>query len=384
MSKKNFFCTKCLNSNLRPRLTFDEGGVCDACQYADKKHNIIDWEVRERMLKKLCKKYRSKDGSHDVIVPTSGGKDSMYVAYHLKFKYGMNPLCVSWAPAIYTDIGWENMKKFTQLFDTIIYVPDRTIHRKLTRIAFEEFGDPFQPWHYGQQGYPLQVAIKYKIPFVMYGENQDAEYGGGKKKQAKAEESLKERYENQSFRVKKGVDTLVEIGIKKKLFHKSFKKKKNLLHDYRLPDQSSVKKYKIKIYFFSFFNKWIPQQNYYFAHEKMGFKIGTSRSQGTYTSYTSLDDKLDELYYYMQYIKFGFGRCTSEASTDIRDNYISREEGVALVKKYDGEFPSQDIDEFLSYMNISKDKFFNIVNKFRPKELWVKQNDKWHLNHKIY
>ena len=86
----------------------------------------------------------------------------------------------------------------------------------------------------------------------------------------------------------------------------------------------------------------------------------------------------------MQYIKFGFGRCTSEASTDIRDNYISREEGVALVKKYDGEFPSQDIDEFLSYMNISKDKFFNIVNKFRPKELWVKQNDKWHLNHKIY
>ena len=137
----------------------------------------------------------------------------------------MNPLCVSWAPAIYTDIGWVNMKKFTKLFDTIIYIPDRSMHSKLTRIAFEEFGDPFQPWHYGQQGYPLQVAMKYKIPFIMYGENQDAEYGGGKRKQAKAEETLKERYENQRLRVKKGVDTLVEIGIKKKIFHKSLKKK---------------------------------------------------------------------------------------------------------------------------------------------------------------
>ena len=110
MSKKIFFCTKCLNSNLRPRLTFDKDGVCDACQYAYKKHNLIDWQERDRMLKKLCNKYRSKDGSHDVIVPTSGGKDSCYVAYQLKFNYGMNPLCVSWAPAIYTDIGWVNMK----------------------------------------------------------------------------------------------------------------------------------------------------------------------------------------------------------------------------------------------------------------------------------
>ena len=84
----------------------------------------------------------------------------------------MNPLCVSWAPAIYTQIGWDNMKKFAKLFDTIIYIPNRVIHSKLTRIAFEEFGDPFQPWHYGQQGYPLKVAIKYKIPFIMYGENQ--------------------------------------------------------------------------------------------------------------------------------------------------------------------------------------------------------------------
>ncbi len=383
-NSKIIFCSKCLNPSTRPRLTFDKNGVCDACQYSFKKHNIINWAERDKLLKKLCNKYRSKNGEHDVLVPTSGGKDSCFVAYKLKYEYKMNPLCVSWAPAIYTQIGWDNMKKFAKLFDTIIYIPNRVIHSKLTRIAFEEFGDPFQPWHYGQQGYPLKVAIKYKIPFIMYGENQDAEYGGGKQKQQKAEETLKERYENQRFRVKKGVDTLFNIGLRKGIFNKETKNKKNLLDDYRLPSLKEVQKNKLKIYFYSFFNKWIPQQNYYFAQDKMQFKIGSSRSQGTFTSYTSLDDKLDELYYYMQYIKFGFGRCTSEASIDIRDDYISRKEGISLVKLYDGEFPDQDFKEILDYMGIKKKNFFRIVDKFRSKKVWKKVKNNWKLKHTIY
>ena len=383
MKKSIFFCTKCLNSNLRPRLTFDRNGICDACQYSDKKYNSINWETRNRMLRDLCRKYRSKDGSHDVIVPTSGGKDSCFVAYKLKYEYGMNPLCVSWAPAITTEIGWKNMKLFSEFFDTIIYTPNRKLHAKLTRIAFEKFGDPFQPWHYGQQSYPLKVAMRYKIPFVMYGENQDAIYGGGKKKQEDADESIKKRYENQKFRVKKGVDTLVELGIKQKIFDKSSKKKTNLFDDYRLPNPKDIYNFKIKMYHFSFFEKWITQDNYYYAKEKMGFGVGLARSQGTYTSYTSLDDKVDELYYYMQYIKFGFGRCTSEASIDVRDNIITREEGVRLVRLYDGEFPSEDLNEVLEYMGITKKKFFQIVDKFRSKKLWNKKKNKWYLKYKL-
>ncbi len=377
------YCTKCVNSNLRPRLTFDNKGVCDACQYAFKKHNSINWKEREKLLKELCDKYRSKDGSHDVLVPTSGGKDSCFVAHRLKYDFKMNPLCVSWAPAIYTEIGWQNLKKFSNFFDTIIYIPNREVHSKLTRIAFEEFGDPFQPWHYGQQSYPLQIAMKHNIKFIMYGENQDAEYGGGKKKQLKAEETLAERYENQRYRVKKGVDTLLEIGIRKKILNKNLKKNK-YLDDYRLPKISEVKNSKIKTYFFSYFTKWIPQHNYYYAQKHLNFKTGLSRSQGTFTSYTSLDDKLDELYYFMQYIKFGFGRATSEASIDVRDGFISRKEAVNLVKLYDGEFPDQDLNEVLDYMNIGKKEFFKIVDKFRSKKLWSKTGKKWKLKHIVY
>ncbi len=382
LKKKVQFCTGCVNSNLRPRLTFNTAGLCDACQFAHRKHNEINWKKREEFLKELCKKYRSKDGSHDVLVPTSGGKDSCYVAHRLKYDFKMNPLCVSWAPAIYTDIGWTNLKKFSEHFDTIIYIPNRKTHSILTRIAFEEFGDPFQPWAYGQQSYPIQIAKRFNIKLVMYGENQDVEYGGGKNKQYRGEETLKERYDNQSLRVKKGVDTLIDIGIKKNLLDKSFRKNK-CLEDYRLPTYSDVKDSKIKFYFFSYFSKWIPQHNYYYAQQYLNFKTGESRSQGTFTSYTSLDDKLDELYYYMQYIKFGFGRATSEASIDVRDGFISRKEAVNLVKLYDGEFPSFEIDEVLKYMNITKKNFLKIVDSFRSKAIWKKKGNKWYLKFKV-
>ena len=381
-NKKIKFCVRCVNSNLRPRLTFNAAGVCDACQYAEKKHNHIDWKKRKEILQELCNKYRSKDGSHDVIVPTSGGKDSCYVAYKMKYEFKMNPLCVSWAPAIYTDVGWSNMKKFFNHFDTLIYAPNRKNHSKLTRIAFEHYGDPLQPWHYGQQSYPIQIANKYNIKFIMYGENQDVEYGGGKNKTYRVEETLKERYENQNFRVEEGVDNLIKIGVKNKLFTKSMIKSK-MFDEYRLPKISDVSKKNTKLYFFSFFEKWIPQHNYYHAQRHFGFKTGEARSQGTFTSYTSLDDKIDELYYYMQFIKFGFGRTVSEASVDIRDGFISRSEGVNLVKLYDGEFPSIDFKEVLEYMNLTKEKFIGIVDKFRSKKIWKKTKNKWSLKFKI-
>lgn len=379
---KIIYCKICVNSSLRPRLTFDKNGVCDACNH-NKIKNEIDWKQREKELKKLLNKYRSKDGSYDVIVPSSGGKDSCYVAYELKYVYGMHPLCVTYAPAMFTDIGWRNLKNFCENFDTLIYYPNRKIHSKLTRIAMEYFGDPFQPWHYGQQSYPLRVAINYKIPLVFYGENQDVEYGGDQSNANRGDETLKKREENQSLRVKKGVDTLIDIGIKKKILDSKLKKKNKIFEDYRLPKETDIKKNNIKMYFYSYFKKWILQDNYYYAQEKCNFKPDPERSLGTYSKYTSLDDKLDELYYYMQFIKFGFGRCTSEACIDIRDGFLTREEGVNLVKLFDGEFPEKYADECCKYMGISRKKLDKIIDKFRSKKVWKKEHGKWLVRNTI-
>src|SRR3990167_4306067 len=170
--KEVFFCKRCVISNQRPRITFDKEGVCSACQYAYRKNHVIDWKKREKELLALLDKHRSKDGSFDVIVPGSGGKDSSYVSHQLKHVYDMHPLCVTWAPYIYTDIGWENFQSFVNSgFDVIPCYPNGKLHRKLTRVAFELLGDAWQPFTYGQKAFAMHMAAKFRISLVFYGEN---------------------------------------------------------------------------------------------------------------------------------------------------------------------------------------------------------------------
>ena len=144
------FCKKCTISNQRPRITFDEHGVCSACRYQEYKRASVNWEQRDEELRKLCDKHRKNDGSHDVIVPCSGGKDGSFVAHQLKYRYGMNPLCVTWAPLRPTDIGRQNLDSFISSgFDHILGTPNPIVTRKLTSLSFIHLGDPFQPFIYG-------------------------------------------------------------------------------------------------------------------------------------------------------------------------------------------------------------------------------------------
>jgi N-acetyl sugar amidotransferase len=173
------YCKKCVISNQRPRIEFDADGVCNACNFALKKHSQIRWEDREKELISLLDQHRSHDGRFDVVIPCSGGKDSTRVAHLLKYRYNMHPLSVTWAPHIYTEIGWTNLQAMIHSgFDNVLVTPNGKVHRIMTRLAFELIGDPFQPFIYGQMAQPFQVACKYKIPLVFYGENGEAEYGG--------------------------------------------------------------------------------------------------------------------------------------------------------------------------------------------------------------
>jgi N-acetyl sugar amidotransferase len=179
LPKEVKFCRKCVVSNQRPRLVFDEDGVCSACHFAEYKHNKIDWTAREKELKKLLEKHRSNDGSYDIIVPSSGGKDSGLVAHQLKHKWGMNPLTVTWSPFVYTDIGRKNFHAFIDSgFDNILATPNGELHRKLSKLSFLTVGDAWQPFTYGQAGYAFHIALKFGIKLVFFGENGEAEYGG--------------------------------------------------------------------------------------------------------------------------------------------------------------------------------------------------------------
>ena len=160
------FCSNCVVSNQRPRTRFNEAGVCSACQWAWEKDHVIDWKVRAKELEELCDRHRSNNGSFDVVVPGSGGKDSAFVAHHLKTMYGMNPLCVTWAPFAYTGIGWENLMKFIDSgFTNITGQPGGELHRKLARLSFDLKGDPWEPFSVGQKSWAFNIALKlWKYP----------------------------------------------------------------------------------------------------------------------------------------------------------------------------------------------------------------------------
>ncbi len=367
------FCKRCVVSNQRPRIRFDEEGICSACRFAERKARVIDWDAREKELRRLCDKYRSKDGSFDVVVPGSGGKDSAYVAHQLKAEYGMHPLSVTWAPHIYTEIGWQNLQSFIHSgFDNILATPNGKIHRQLTRLAFEHLGDPFQPFIYGQKSFPMRIATRFNIPLIMYGENGEVEYGGDSKNEDKSthdvDEDLLKHYWS-------GLGPMhwVEYGVPRE----------GLLY-YMPPSLEEMRRVGVQCHFFSYYKRWIPQENYYYCAEHTGFKANPDgRSEGTYSKYASLDDRIDGYHYYLAFIKFGIGRCTSDAAHEVRDGHITREEAVALVHRYDGEFPSKHFAEFLTYMGLTEEDFWDVVNSYRSPHLWEHAGGEWRLKYRV-
>lgn len=373
LPEKIRFCKRCVNSNQRPRIGFDEHGVCSACNFADFKNQKIDWEKREQELITLLDKYRKNDGSYDVIVPSSGGKDSAFVAHMLKHKYGMNPLTVTWAPHIYTDIGFQNHQSHVHVGDlaNVLVTPPGKAHRRLTKLAFENLGDPFLPFIFGQNNMPLQMANLYKIPLIFYGENSEVEYGGNMADAFVPTRNWKEKNTN-----------ILMSGMPPEKF-KEYGLTDKDLYPYLPPPHQQLDELKLQIHYFGYYHKWIPQENYYYCVENTGFKANPVRSEGTYSKYASLDDKIDGFHYYLMFIKFGFGRATSDAAHEVRDGHITREEAQALVGKFDGEFPKNHFQLFLEYCDITEEQFWEVVDSWRAEHVWKKINGEWALRHKV-
>jgi N-acetyl sugar amidotransferase len=382
LPKEVKFCKKCVVSNQRPRIIFDEEGVCSACRYAEEKESSIDWADREKQLRAVCDKFRSKDGSYDCIVPSSGGKDSGFVAHQLKYEYGMHPLLVTWAPFEYTQIGFENFIALKDAgFDNILVFPDGRMHKKLARLAFELVGDAWQPFTYGQKALAYQMAAKFKVPLIFYGENGEIEYGGSTKYKNKPYEDIGD-YKELYFKGA-GVDEVVNEGLRVGYLTQD-EVDNNRLEMYKIPPVEDLENLGLQMHWFSYYKKWIPQENYYYCVDNTGFVANDERSEGTYSKYASLDDKLDGFHFYPAYYKFGICRATSDAAHEVRDGHLTREDAIALVKRYDGEFPKKYFDWFLKYLDITEDEFHQILEKYRNHNVWKNVEGEWKLRHNVW
>ena len=403
------FCSRCVISNQRPNsaveyehtaeskketIRLDEHGICDACRVAEMKRLTIDWGERDRALRDLCDRFRRSDGNYDCLVPGSGGKDSVYAAHRLREDYGMNPLTVTWAPHVYTEWGWQNHQAWIHSgFDNYLCTPNGRVHRLLTRIAVERLFHPFQPFMIGQKALAPKMAALFGIPLVFFGENE-AEYGN-----AIADTSTSLR--NSRFFAAKDYNRIFLGGASVTELKESYGLKDVDFQPYLPGDPDSLAQQGVEVHYLGYYLPWHPQSSYYYAVEHGGFCASPERTPGTYSKYNSIDDRIDDFHYWTTWIKFGIGRATYDAAQEARSGDITREEAVALVRRFDGEWPARFDEEIFRYLSVkekempaafdalaqptmTKESFLELADSFRSPHLWIRDGDTWRLRHTVW
>ena len=392
LPEKVVYCKRCVMSNQRPSsypefkhtkdrqtptLNIGADGICDACRYADVKEGI-NWETREKELAHLCDQHRRDDGYYDCIVPGSGGKDSVYAAHILKYKYGMHPLTVTWPPIMYTDYGYHNFRNWIEVggFDNVSMNQNGRVMKLLTRLAIENLLHPFQTFILGQKNLAPKMALRYNIPLVFYGENE-AEYGNPIAENAS---SLRDKsyYTMQNFK------NMFLGGVSVQELIEQYDVSLVDLMTYLPADYREIEKSQIEIHYLGYYLKWIPQEAYYYAVDNTGFQARPFRTQGTYSKYNSIDDKIDDLHYYTTHAKFGLGRASYDSSQEVRNKHLTRDEAVTLVKRYDGEFPDRYFAEVMEYISMDPEHFIELCDRARSQHLWTKESGEWKLRYPVW
>ena len=391
------YCIKCNVINQRPTSTneylhdnsskqipidFDKDNICYACKSVDKKWNgEVDWNEREKELIDLCNQYKDFKGPYNCIVGGSGGKDSAFQSHVLKYKYGMKPLTVTWAPHMYTDIGWKNHRRWIDIggFDNYLFTPNGKVHRHLTRRALINILHPFQPFILGQKSFIPQMAHLFKVPLIFYGETP-SDYGTKLGNVKKFSNNIKDSHPGFTLDPVSSIKTEdIKLGGDSISYHLDQGFTLNDLKPYLPLDINKIKESKIETRFLGYYLKWVPQENFYYAVDNTGFQPNEKRIDGTYQKYQSIDDKTDGFFYYTAYIKFGCGRAMYDSSQEVRNGHLTKEEGLGLIKQFDGEFPKTHEKDFLDYISMTREEFDNICDKFRPEHIWEKKSNRWEM-----
>jgi len=362
------WCSKCLTMSTRPRITFDIRGFCNACIWAEEKTKI-DWDDRLLQLNQLLNKHKKGNGDFDCLVPVSGGKDGSYVAYNLKHRFGMNPLCVTITPALPLPLGESNLRSFVESgYDHLTVNPDYEAMRLLNKTGFIEMGFPYYGWLTAITVAPIKIALAHSINLIFYGEDGEVEYGGST-----------ETSKNPIYSTEYQKRVYLEGGYERVLQKSGLGT--NQLNFFTYPKNSLEKE--IELTHWSYFENWDPYRNYLVAKEFCGLKESDTTNEGTFTNFSQNDQALYALHTYLMYLKFGFGRANQDACIEIRRGAMTRHQALNLVSIYDGEYPEKFINLYLDYYQIGQSEFDEILDKFVNRKLFTKVNGRWQPNFKI-
>lgn len=358
------WCTNCLSMSTRPRIIFDVRGWCNACVWTEKK-KTLDWNARQADQRNLLQKHRRNDGEFDCMVPCSGGKDGSYVAYNLKHKYGMNPLCVTITPALTLPLGDQNLRAFVASgYSHISINPDHDAMRVLNKSGFVEMGFPYYGWLISIHTAVIRTATAFGINLIFYGEDGEVEYGG-------STETLK----NPIYDVHYQKKVYLEGGYEKVLAASGLSASQ--LNFFRFPSDSELNKHLLQLTHWSYFENWDPYKNYLIAKEYCGLKEAENSNAGTFTNFSQNDQALYALHTYLMYLKFGFGRANQDACIEVRRGAMDREQAINLVRLYDGHYPEEFMQLYLDYYQMTQAEFDSILDRYANQELFKKVDGRW-------
>lgn len=344
------YCMRCCMPETNEGIKFDEMGVCQACQSAEQKIRI-DWTTRERDLRKLLDEHKSKSGNnYDCIVPISGGKDSTFQLHVLTKVYGMKPLAVTFSHNWFTETGKYNLTNALEQFnvDHIIFTPNRGLVNKLAKESLYQIGDSCWHCHAGVGAFPLQAAVRFKIPLLVWGESI-------------AEDSGRATYLDPVIKFDRDYFTKVSA---KRYAHEMINDELSAkdLYPFELPSIEDIEAVGVVGIHLGDYMFWDDERQMEFVRDVYGWR--EDHVEGTYKNYKSVECRMAGVHDYSKFIKRGFGRGTDHASQDVRAGLLTRAEGFELAKKHDTERPGA-LDEYLSITKFSEEEFRSVLKSFR-------------------
>lgn len=358
------WCSNCVAMSTRPRITFNDKNLCNACVWSKQKKKY-NWDLNLKKLKYFIKKNVKKKSQFDCIIPVSGGKDGSFVFDRVKNKLKLNPLAVTINPHLPHKLGKINLENFVNSGAPLIQInPAYEAMRHLNFLGFKHIGFPYYGWLIAIHTAVLRIADNFGINLIFYGEDGEIEYGG-------TSETKKNIFYNAEYQKKIYLEN-----------HYNFIMKKNKLDetDKYFFSYPQKKINNIMITHYSYYENWDPYKNYLVAKNNYGLQEAEANNPGTFTNFAQNDQFLYTLHAYLMYLKFGFGRANQDACIEVRRGSMDRSQAINLVNLYDNQYPEELIPKYLEYYKINLKTFEKILDKFANKKLFTKKKGIWKPN----
>lgn len=344
------YCIRCCMPETQEGLKFDALGICQACQSSEQKIHI-DWVEREKSLRAILDNAKSKAGNnYDCIIPISGGKDSTFQLYVLTQIYGMKPLAVTFSHNWFSEVGWYNLYNSLEKFnvDHIMFTPNRGLVNKLARRSLSGIGDACWHCHAGVGAFPLQAAVRFKIPLLVWGESI-AESSGRASYKDPVHKFDRDYFQRVSGKLKP--DQMVSGAISKRD-----------LYPFALPSQEEIDEVGVFGIHLGDYVFWDDERQTEFVRDNFGWR--ETEIEGTYKRYKSAECIMPGVHDFTNYLKRGYGRASFHASLDVRAGLLSRDEGFELARQFDSERPDA-LNYYLEITGLSEDEFYAIMKEQR-------------------